>query len=55
MLPATIIPTGPDSNGLPIGVQIIGPMWGDLKTIQLAQHLERLGFAFVAPTLSPAA
>jgi amidase len=54
MLPATVIPTGPDSNGLPIGVQIIGPMWGDLKTIQLAQHLERLGFAFVAPRLSPA-
>ncbi len=49
MLPATIIPTGPDANGLPIGVQIIGPKWGDLKTIQLAQHLERLGFAFQAP------
>ena len=49
MLPATVIPTGPDANGLPIGVQIIGPMWGDLKTIQLAQHLERMGFAFQAP------
>ena len=49
MLPATIIPTGPDANGLPIGVQIIGPMFGDLKTIQLAQHLEQQGFAFQAP------
>ena len=49
MLPATIIPTGPDVKGLPIGVQIIGPMFGDLKTIQLAQHLERMGFAFQAP------
>ena len=49
MLPATVIPTGPDAKGLPIGVQIIGPMWGDLKTIQLAQHLEKLGFAFQAP------
>ena len=49
MLPATVIPTGPDSKGLPIGVQIIGPMFGDLKTIQLAQHLEKLGFAFQAP------
>ncbi len=49
MLPATIIPTGPDANGLPIGVQIIGPMHGDLQTIGLAQHLERMGFAFQAP------
>jgi amidase len=49
LLPATVIPTGPDSQGLPIGVQIIGPMFGDLKTIQLAQFLERQGFAFQAP------
>ena len=49
MLPATVIPTGPDAKGLPIGLQIIGPMFGDLKTIQLAQHLERMGFAFQAP------
>lgn len=49
LLPATVIPTGPDAKGLPIGVQIIGPMFGDLKTIQLAQHLETLGFAFQAP------
>ena len=49
MLPATVIPTGLDANGLPIGVQIIGPMFGDLKTIQLAQRLERMGFAFQAP------
>lgn len=49
LLPATVIPTGPDAKGLPIGVQIIGPMFGDLKTIQLAQHLEKLGFAFQAP------
>ena len=53
LLPATIVPTGPDAAGLPIGVQIIGPMWGDLQTIQLAQHLERLGFAFQAPPSCP--
>ncbi len=49
LLPATVIPTGLDAQGLPIGVQIIGPMFGDLKTIQLAQHLERQGFAFLPP------
>ena len=48
-LPATIVPTGPDANGLPIGVQIIGPMYGDLQTIQLAQKLEQMGFAFQPP------
>jgi amidase len=48
-LPATIIPTGPAADGLPIGVQIIGPAYGDLRTIQLAQRLERLGFGFKAP------
>ena len=48
-LPATIIPTGPAEDGLPIGVQIIGPSYGDLRTIQLAQRLEQMGFAFQPP------
>ena len=48
-LPSTVIPTGPGDAGLPIGVQIIGPAYGDLVTIQCAQLLEREGFAFQAP------
>ncbi len=48
-LPSTVIPTGPGDAGLPIGVQIIGPAYGDLVTIQSAQLLEREGFAFQAP------
>jgi amidase len=48
-LPATVIPGGPGPDGLPIGVQIIGPAYGDLRTIGLAQRLEALGFAFVPP------
>ena len=48
-LPATVIPGGCGPDGLPIGVQIIGPAYGDLRTIQLAQRLETLGFAFAAP------
>ena len=48
-LPATVIPTGPDADGLPIGVQIIGPEYGDLKTIGLAKRLEAEGFAFTPP------
>ncbi len=45
-LPATVIPTGPDAAGLPIGVQIIGPEYGDLITLGVAQFLEGAGFAF---------
>ena len=48
-LPATVIPGGCGPDGLPIGVQIIGPAHGDLRTIQLAQRLETLGFAFTPP------
>ena len=48
-LPVTVIPTGPAADGLPIGVQIIGPGYGDLRTIQLAQRLESLGFDFKPP------
>ena len=48
-LPSTVIPTGPSADGLPIGVQIIGPEYGDLKTIGLAKLLEAEGFAFTPP------
>ncbi len=48
-LPGTVIPTGPNAEGLPIGVQIIGPAFGDLKTIGFAKLLEREGFAFTPP------
>jgi amidase len=48
-LPATIIPAGQGPDGLPIGVQIIGPAMGDFLTIGLAQRLERMGFAFRPP------
>jgi amidase len=48
-LPATIIPTGPAADGLPIGVQLIGPLYGDLKLIELAKALEALGFGFTPP------
>lgn len=48
-LPSTIVPTGADEAGLPIGVQIAGPEYGDLVTIGVARRLEREGFAFRAP------
>ncbi len=48
-LPSTVIPAGVADDGLPVGVQIIGPAYGDLRTIGLAQRLEALGFGFVPP------
>lgn len=48
-LPATLVPTGPGAEGLPIGVQVIGPQYGDLTTIAFARLLEQAGFAFTAP------
>ena len=48
-LPSTILPTGLGVDGLPIGVQIIGPEYSDLVTIGLAGELETMGFKFVPP------
>ncbi len=45
-LPSTIVPTGPDESGLPIGVQIVGPEYGDYTTIAAAGLLEDAGFTF---------
>ncbi|MEO8163867.1 MAG: amidase, partial [Betaproteobacteria bacterium] len=36
-LPATVAPAGLTKEGLPVGVQIIGPQYGDLATIDAAR------------------
>ena len=46
-LPATAVPLGKHSSGLPIGMQIIGPVYGDRTTMAAARMLEQAGFAFV--------
>ncbi len=48
-LPAAVIPAGLAPDGLPVGVQLIGPAYGDLRMVQLAQRLEALGFGFQPP------
>lgn len=48
-LPSTVIPTGLNGQGLPIGMQIVGPEYGDLMTIDAATELEAAGFAFTPP------
>lgn len=48
-LPATVAPIGRTPEGLPLGVQIVGPYLGDRTTIGLAKMLEREYARFEAP------
>jgi amidase len=49
LLPGTAAPIDLSPGGLPIGVQIVGPQYGDLTTIRVAQMIEREYYAFVPP------
>ncbi|MBD0742534.1 amidase [Streptomyces sp. CBMA152] len=48
-LPATAIPTGRSPEGLPVGVQLIGPMYEDRTPLRLAELLEQKIGGFQAP------
>jgi amidase len=48
-LPATAAPIGASPEGLPIGVQITAPQYGDLTSIHFAKLLEREYRGFVPP------
>ncbi|WP_086826282.1 amidase [Allokutzneria sp. NRRL B-24872] len=48
-LPATAVPTGLTPEGLPVGVQLIGPMFEDRTPLRLAELLEQKIGGFQAP------
>ncbi|WP_242911352.1 amidase [Actinomadura terrae] len=48
-LPATAVPAGRTSEGLPVGVQLIGPMFEDRTPLRLAELLEQEIGGFQAP------
>jgi len=48
-LPSTAAPCGFTPGGLPVGVQIVGPQYGDLTTLAFARLLEREFQGFVPP------
>lgn len=48
-LPSTVAPIAIAADGLPVGVQIVGPQFGDLATLRVAQLIEREIHAFVPP------
>jgi amidase len=48
-LPSTAAPCGFTPGGLPVGVQIVGPPYGDLTCLAFARLLEREFQPFVPP------
>jgi amidase len=48
-LPGTVAPAGRTRSGLPVGIQIVGPQYGDRTCIQMARLLEREYQGFVPP------
>lgn len=48
-LPASVAPLGATADGLPFGVQIAGPLFGDRTTIAVAAMLERTWRPFTPP------
>ena len=48
-LPATVAPVGLAGDGLPVGVQIVGPQYGDYICIHFARLLEREFQGFIPP------
>ncbi|KIF79562.1 amidase [Streptomyces sp. 150FB] len=51
-LPATVAPISRSEEGLPIGVQIIGPMYEDRTPIRFAELLEQTFGGFTSPPLA---
>jgi amidase len=50
-LPSTAIPTGFSPEGLPVGVQIVGPFLEDRTPLKLAELIEREFGGFVPPKM----
>ncbi|MCK8516073.1 amidase [Methylonatrum kenyense] len=48
-LPATVVPAGQDGNGLPVGIQVVGPRFGDRLTLAAAALVEEVCGGFAAP------
>lgn len=48
-LPSVVAPAGLTPTGLPVGVQIVGPQFGDLTCVRFAELLEREYQGFTPP------
>ena len=49
-IPACSVPAGLSSNGLPLGMQVVGKRFDDLRVMQLAKHIEQFAGVDNRPT-----
>ncbi|MEC7249707.1 MAG: amidase, partial [Pseudomonadota bacterium] len=49
-LPSTVFPTGLGSDGLPIGLQLVGGPYQDRRTIEVSRLISDAIGGFVAPS-----
>lgn len=49
-VPACSVPAGLTANGLPLGMQVVGPRFDDLRVLQLAKHIEQFAGIDNRPT-----
>jgi len=49
-LPALTVPAGRDADGLPVGLQIVGPRWSEVRLLEVAGALEKAG---ILPGFTP--
>ena len=49
-VPAVSVPAGLASDGLPLGVQVVGKMFDDVRVLQLARHIEQFAGLDNRPT-----
>ena len=49
-IPAVSTPAGLAQNGLPLGLQVLGRRFDDMRTLQLAKHIQQLGGVDNRPT-----
>lgn len=40
-VPACSVPAGLAENGLPLGIQVVGPRFADMRVLQLSKHIEQ--------------
>jgi len=40
-LPGLTVPAGLDDDGLPIGIEIVGPRWSEMRLLRIARELEQ--------------
>jgi amidase len=54
-LPALAVPGGTAEDGMPIGIQVVGPLWSDVHLLDIARELEQAAIlpGFRAPTGMP--